>query len=435
MSSFTDLSAELKLSIIEFLGAEDNTNLLNLSRTSKALRTLVAPCLFRSLLLRNGEKSGSSILAIAKSPHAEHVQQLKYRGTIAMPLADMARGSNDPEPAAPDPSDFPESVEDVLSHLARFPRLETLGVEFKWDPENEDDEEAMIGGFYSFDDQENDEACAKAEDEYAWRALMARSYSAIARNAGTVPQLKSLELNNVVPKVVTVWKKPGFVELLGQLERFKITLRGGENGAGWHMNTLDGYLVFVESLGTLFFDHLRNVRIFGLAGTHEEPPGLEGMRHVELPLSSDKMPALRVLKFKECFIGPNMRDFICGHAATLESIELEDCASGLDSGSAENPISWAELFDSISKAGCRQLKDFVIPPTEIFLEYSQPYVKERINELAGNTRLFAYKALDGKYGFAMDNEDANFAAYERGEDPAAWDRLLAVIEENRRRVE
>ncbi|KAF2652981.1 hypothetical protein K491DRAFT_581603, partial [Lophiostoma macrostomum CBS 122681] len=409
---------------------------LNLSRTCKVLHILVAPLFFRSLVLRNSEKSGSSVLAVTKSPHAQHEQQLRYCGTIAMPESNVMRVGPegvDSEPAAPDPSDFPEAVEEVLSHLARFPRLETLTMEFKWDPESEDDEEAMMRGFYNFDDEEDDEECEEAEEEYAWRALMARSYSAVVKNTGTVPTLRCLELKDVVPRAMTVWKTPGFGPLLSQLEDFKISLRGGTNGDCGCLPILMAWPAFVESLETLIFDHLCNVQTFELGATWEGPPGLKGMRHVTLPLSSDQMPKLRVLKFRRCFIGPPMRDFISSHAATLESIELEDCASGFDSGLADDAITWAELFDRISRAGFRQLKEVIIPPTDVPLEYgaderSSPLVD--LNELPANSRLFSYKSLDDKYGFAMDNEDANFAAYEGGEDQAAWDRLLAVLEEN-----
>ena len=71
MPGFLDLSAELKLSIIEQLDPDeqdDNVTLWALSLVSKIVRQLVAPLIFRKVVLTNTEKSRRSVSLTVRKP-------------------------------------------------------------------------------------------------------------------------------------------------------------------------------------------------------------------------------------------------------------------------------------------------------------------------------------------------------------------------------
>jgi hypothetical protein len=153
MPSLLDLSAELQVAIIEHLDTpttkcdppaayfvpRTSKDLASLSSCCRTFHGLVAPALLRNVLLRTDDKSGKSLQAVGKSPGtAGLVRELNFEARITveedydelMPLSE---------------EDFPSSVEDVLSHLERFPNLEFLSVQFKLgegESMESDDEEA-----------------------------------------------------------------------------------------------------------------------------------------------------------------------------------------------------------------------------------------------------------------------------------------------------
>ena len=132
MPSLLDLSAELQVAIIEYLDTPTTTcvppaayfaprtsrDIAKLSSCCQTLRKLAAPTLYRNIRLRTNDKSGRSLQAVCTSSGiARLVRELNVEAIITieedydelMPLSEQ---------------DFPSSVEEVLSHLNRFPNLE-----------------------------------------------------------------------------------------------------------------------------------------------------------------------------------------------------------------------------------------------------------------------------------------------------------------------
>lgn len=428
MPSLLDLSVELQLSIVEFLSPVADNDIVNLSLTCKALRAVVAPTLFKRIVLRNREESGKSVQCIVNGLYAECVRQVHYQPIIAMPQTEEFRSED--ERIEPSETDFPAITEEILTGLHCFPKLDKLIVEFKWD--EGDDYDAYTSGHDYFDDDIDENELRELEKKEAWRALMVHSYAALSRNGNNV---KSLELRNVVPLELSIWKTPEFIKFLAGLDKFWFGIRGGES-ACWRINTLDGYGELMGRLDALFFEHLTNVTCFRFAATEDGPPGLEGFRHCPLPLHICRMPQLRNLEIEYCFISKQLAYFICAHSFNLERVYLANCFSGMNCGLADNPISWADFLEFLLSVEYPKLEEFSIAPVGVSLgAIYRPTVVEtkavkKTLEENPFRRVFAYAKLDDKYGELCGNDDLNLEAFLRGEDHVAFEKLMDAVEKN-----
>lgn len=132
------LQPELYLAIVDILIQQPwgKAALLRWSGTSTFYRSLLAPYLFQKLPSRNTEDSGASLDFIASSPYASYVQEIYFKGTAPV---EGEEGFEDTE------SIFPDAVRNVLSNLDRFPKLETVQIEFDFDSDNKWPE---VGGLF-----------------------------------------------------------------------------------------------------------------------------------------------------------------------------------------------------------------------------------------------------------------------------------------------
>jgi hypothetical protein len=82
----TALPAELQSQVIEHLLLPGNVSqLCSLSCTCSFYRSLLAPCIFKTIQLVNKRESGLSVDAVARSQHRHCVQTLHYQGTAPGP--------------------------------------------------------------------------------------------------------------------------------------------------------------------------------------------------------------------------------------------------------------------------------------------------------------------------------------------------------------
>jgi hypothetical protein len=185
-------------------------------------------------------------------------------------------------------------VEEVLSNLTRLPNLERVTVQFSWTKYPSTDEE-MHGDDYNWTEQ------LKALDPNAEiRVLALQSYEALARNSPSC--IKSLELRNVLTQECTAWSTTAFQKLLKELSYFSISIRGGDNGVGWKINTAPGYFEFMAELDPCFFEHLQNVTYFSFSATDDGPTAVQGDAGISaLRLRETHMPQLRTLKLNLVF--------------------------------------------------------------------------------------------------------------------------------------
>jgi hypothetical protein len=439
MASLVSLPNELKLNIIENLDLYSTSfipapsqELLSLSRVCRVLRGLVLPFMLKTITLLNEEKSGSSVLAILNSPYREHIQHVHYIGVMPMPEAAMTRSQPVKQPSA---EDLPESVEQVLSNLGKLPNLERTVVDFRCGKNDEDDSEFYEHSFEDFDDPEDDNDILEEEKAVAYRSLMERSYRALACNPSST--IKHLELKNVSAKKCSAWNLPEFLSLLEGLTSFTMSLRGGENGAGWHINMAQGYLDFIEDLDDCFFQHLSNVKNFEFAASEDSPPGIpDGLNNAALRLLEEHMPQLQNLTLQHVFISSDLAAFVTAHGKTLESVQLTECYSGCGQ---EDELSWSQFFRNIASKDMESLRAFDIAPTDLErlqddedVHWKQDTKKrsQELHQQFPERRMFDYKHLDDKYGMVFDNEDEAFGRFEDGSDHTSWDEFCKVIKKN-----
>jgi hypothetical protein len=456
MPSLLDLSAELQLLIIDYLDTSTTScvppaayfaprtsrDIASLSSSCRTFRKLSAPTLFRNICLRNDDKSGKSLQAVAKSPWtAKFVRELNFEAQITL--------DEEWEEANPlSEQDFPLSVEEVLSHLERFPRLELLSVQFKCGETEALDEDAVTSNKYDIwidtSDPFRDFAALKLDEEKSdWKAMMARTYDAIGESERS-GALKTLELRNVLPSGVSSFTTEAWQAFLRSLKVFRLSLHGTEEG----FNVADGYLGFIENLD-LLFSQLVGVTEFRFAATDGGMPGVPGHLHATFPLHVDDMPMLQVFELRFCFIGEKTARFIAAHVKTLRRIALEDCYSAATCDLAEETTSWATFFGiiagSLEAVEDPPLVDFFVSPRILGESrelggYDQPPANVPISgddqriELAHSIsrtephrRPFEYIMLDTKYGFPSADEEENFGAFLDGDDQAAYDRIMAIV--------
>lgn len=441
MASLLGLSVELKLAIIEQLDHDatsfipaSSPDLLSLSKVCRVFRTIALPYLFKDITLLNDEKSGTSVSSVVKSVYAEHVRTVHYIGV--MPMAPDPSFDREDAIREPAPGDLPNSVADVLSNLAKLSNLGRLIVEFRCAMTEEEEEEIYRESYNICEEPEHSKQVLKAERTHAFRSLANRSYEAIAQNSGST--IKHLELRNIVAKRCSVWESPAFHDLLSGLSRFTISLRGGDNGAGWQINMVPAYLAFIEQLDKYFFSHMAGLKQLRISTTTDGPPGLaDGMNNVAIPLKDQDLTSLEVLELEHVFVSTDLASFITSHASSLKKIRLVHCYSGMDENNCvpEVGISWGEFFSTITSADLSNLQSFDIGPSD--QETRQPpkdgesdfYEVGRAIELRekfSGRRMLDYKHVDDKYGMLFDS-DLTFERFEEGTDHACWEQLRAAL--------
>ena len=476
--SIVDLSDELLLKIIQELlkhaellhqkslepdpnqGYQDrddefqhHRHLMNWSSTSSYFRNLLAPYIFRSIKLRNDEKSGASVDALLKSPHGDLVKEIYFLGTIPPGTADPDDNNEDDEPLAEgfhqgiDDDDeeeeksititLPPVVDTLLSDLDQFLNLESLSIGFTYPYENAFDEYYDAEGIM---DNENPEAAR------ALKALMTTTYTTLLRNK--VPQLRAVEIRKFVWTFTEPYESESFQDFLSYVEHFSLSVRGGNNGAGWCVNTCDGYLECVARFDELFFDHLASATGLTLRAAHEGPIGLEGMRHARLALEKEQMPLLKSLHLEHIFICQELVDFVTSHSDTLEQLTLQDCHSSVNGLQDNDAFYWNHLFDALHSADLKRLSHLEIRPFNAPLTFEEAMERNyhrvpteqvepdnvqqirRVLSTDVRRRVFGYATLSDKYGDCDEDEEETQAAFERGEDQVAFDKLMGNVRAN-----
>ena len=407
-------------------------DLLNWSCTSHFFRELLAPYVFETIRLRNTDSSGSSVTSLSQSKHNQYVKELIYIGSAPGDAHVEEEAYSDTEAI------LPENVSSILSGLNCFPSLETLSIEF---PYHFADYDEWDEGLDLCAEEESDEDVKTAESEIAWRALMARTYTALIQNKGT--NLKSLEIKKLGPMKVSTFNDPAFHQFLGQIERFTLSIYGEDNGAGWQINKVEHYIALMSKLDTYFFNHLTSCTYLTLEAPEEGPLGLEGMNHIPLALKKDQMPVLKTIYLKYVLVGQELIDFLAGHSKTLETLTLRQCSAEPE-GLADNGITWKTFFDGLYEAEFEKLYQLSLLYNTIPLTSEECNGKAEDEEKVSaevkkarqilkddsNRRLFPYISIDDKYGMIFELEGENLASFRKGEDQAAYDRLMCSVRAN-----
>ena len=472
--SLVDLSDELHLKIIQKLlehdqllhekslpkeGEEDyndrddefqyHRNLMNWSCTSLYFRNLLAPYIFTSIKLRNDEKSGAAVDALLKSRHGDLVKEIYFLGTIPPEMVDTDDSDEDDDALAKgfDKESLeaeegigksvtialPPVVDDILSDLHKFSNLESLSIGFTYPYDS------IFNEYY---DIEGADVSDNPESARYLHALMTKTYDTLLRNKKL--QLRAVEIRKFVWIFTDPYESQSFHDFLSHVEHFTLSVRGGENGACWCINTCDEYLECVARFDELFFDHLASATTLTLRAPFEGPIGLGGFRHARLALRKEQMPLLKSLHLEHIFICQELVNFAISHADSLEQLTLHDC-----NGRCTSPqdgidgFYWNHFFDALRSADLKQLSCLEIRPHDAPLTMEETFVHQReevepedVQQIRRTLnadprrRVFGYAILDGKYGACDIDEEETLAAFKRGEDQVAFDRLMGIVNAN-----
>lgn len=402
-------------------------DLINWSCTCSYFRSLLAPKIFKTTQLVNDEKSGSSLIAVAKSPHKIHVKELYFIGSVLRPA--HIRG------VAPSNSGgiLPYSVDTLLRDLQQFPSLEKLSIEIDNKP-----------AYYECG------CCGESLYETTigtarWYALLFRTYSALTQNKS--PRFKHFEIRRLVWKEVNIFRHAAFHDFLGHFEQFTLSIFGPELINGEMSDTKNEYPAVVKNLDKYFFNHLVNVTTLSIKAPKVAPLGLEGLKFSSsLTLSAGQMPLLVTLHLDYIFACRQLIAFLVGHKRTLQEVTLRDCyACGeyLILHSLHRGTTWSKLFTSISSARPAQLRRFELvgsflplPSEYQFKEDAEDKMIPTILRQNPERILFPYVDMcDGFQPALSYDVDWSFDAFFRGDDQRAWDQLMKLVKGNVKKAE
>lgn len=412
------------------------------SSTSMSFRNLLAPYIFASVELRNENKCGASLNALATGQHAYLIKEINYYGS-ALGGANEESGSegeNERKSLQSVEDIFPETVGIVLSNLQRFPCLELLSIEFSYTYYDD-----LPEGIDLCSEEETEEQIKADEETQAWRALMAKTYDALANNKEIYA--KGLELRDLIYKRPSTFTNQSFYDFLGRIETFSLSLRGEDNGAGWKINKAEEYSAFGSKLDVFLFNHLSQVTSVTIKASEEGPLGLpsaNSWNQVPLALEKDQMPYLKKLHLEYIVLCPQLTHFLIGHTATLERLSMHHCFVETIGLMTEEDLSWYRLFNSLYDAGFSKLRQVEILPLDLPLlvgAYIQDYETRmrNSNDILHTTnkflldsdpgrRLFAYTTVDDKYGMLFPNEEEILNSLRNGKDQVSYDRLMQKVD-------
>ena len=435
----------------------DRASLLSLGKSCSFYRGIVLPKIYESVTLRNTEKSGDSIQAIAQSTFSHHVKRLNFVGS--------APGDNEGIAYRDTEGVMPESVYDVLGRLDQFSNLETLSVRFDFHFNvNFSSHEKWKRGFEMFSPKERYATVVKAEESQGWRALMALAWSAIIRNE--VFQFKALEIHELLPREVSTYSTPEFRSLLRAMDRVYISTYGLQDD---HLirtsNTLRGVHYFYSRLDELFLDHLDGVKHFTLRAHESCHLGLGATdHHLPLPLHDYHMPALESIHLESVFVCPNLLEFFETHTDSLRDVVMRDCmGSANQDGTLDEPgVLWEQLLNTMADASPQRLRSIVVDSADGLTSHEASYGSledESHQDFDGNgdmgengvlahARLrgarypwsiaeddqrikFAYKISHRKRGCLEDDGAQQARAWRNGDDLRAYNRLVRIVKSNR----
>lgn len=403
------------------------------------------------MTLRNNEKSGKSIEALADGQQCAKVKELHFVCSTPGEYEDESRRDEYEDGAVIQPDEsreayeircdrntvahLPEVVKVLLSDLTRFPNLSSLIIEFDLELE---DEEKWGNYFALFVKSENQDTVVREESKWSWRALMLETWTSVAQECNR--QVKTLELRRQIPRRTSAFELPHVQNFLSTVEVFKLGLWGAYAASGHRTNYLSAYLDFSRAIGYDLCDRLESVRHFELEPTEYGPLGLQGIHHAQLALKRTQMPKLEYFRLHRIFIGPELVDFLVAHVDTLQSIKLDNCMTSTGTGSmASNGIHWEELFTAVANAQPKRLRTLRVEPVDLPIEPPCPDNEEDFphrDEIRAvlradpNRKLFSHCVLGSKYAMLLDCEEENTLSFMRGGDQAAYDRLMLIASDN-----
>ncbi|KAL9109394.1 MAG: hypothetical protein Q9227_005901 [Pyrenula ochraceoflavens] len=348
----------------------------------------------------------------------------------------------------------------VLSNLKSFPHLHTLVLYFDMDLPNWDESVHVLMNPESSSD------IRRREERQRWRMLLRKTFAALAENGPGCCQ--TFKIRNLVPKLVSVWRTDSWKRFLGELRDVDISIMGGDDGAGWNINTQYGYSGFIGKLARDIFNHLHKTTSLTISPHLSGPLGGDvDDNFCKLPLTRltpSSSPSLKRLSLKHLFIDQALAEYLTAHPL-LEYIELNSCYA-FPTEYTKDPFPWSRFFTSLASAHLPNLQKFLIseleedysfeqssdgkivpceipikatwtkdqPDSEEVIAVRQALQEERKMHGKKGKRLFSYRTVLTEYGNADPDDYANRAMFWKGEDWAAYLKVLKKVERNKERM-
>ena len=214
--------------------------LINLSRTCTLFYNTLSPHLFESVTLRNTVQSAAAIEFLSTTGRRAHVKTLHFQ----------AEGPGDRDDNHNDVGGvFPEETSALLCNLRKFPKVETLIVDFMFhlgDHSIRDHWGDTIGSMVEDEEDETPETIEQKEMGEACRALMVKTLRAISvnQNKGAV---QTLEVRMCPLWAVSALGTQQLNEWLATLSAFRFEIDAGDTGRGWYVM----FLVLNANVGNI----------------------------------------------------------------------------------------------------------------------------------------------------------------------------------------
>ncbi|KAK1224896.1 hypothetical protein PQX77_012173 [Marasmius sp. AFHP31] len=424
---------------------------LALASTTSNLRSSLAPFIFNSVKITSNTQGGQDLERLADK-YGSFTTRLHFvasmpNGTPSDVLAPAGNGVPDQDdPSSRDGADTSSATQRYITDLAHnvltgklLPNVTTLCLSFDFDFDtNGEEQDGNVWddsnwitddstSIYVFTDAEAADDVKTKEAKYPWRALMAQTWSALCQNNS----ITKLIVHDLIPRKTTTFDSDDWRDFLGRLDTLELRMWGGDNGAGWEVNTLEGYMAYEARLGEYFFRHLNQVqKLLFVAysrspfGATEEGEGDDVEHDVAFPLLKEYLPRLRSLEVHNIFVSKRLADFVLGKSETLHEVRLHDChASTYD----EEKISWATFFTYLDRNKCQLRKLHVTYEQGDAATIDKGSRPKKENE---EDRVFSYGILDDKYGFFMADDEQICEKYEERRDLDAYRKLMELVSSN-----
>ena len=466
----------------------DYITVMNFSATCSFYRSLLAPLIFPKIILRNTQKSGASITAIAKGRHRGVVKELHlhFIGSASEESSDTGSETSD-ESARNFKDDpiLPLSVRVILSNLngpdRLFPNLERVTIEFDFD---EDEWYRHWGEDILQDEYESVDKAIEVECSDAWRALLCETFEALANNVenkcasngNELHSFSAFKIAKLQPVRISALSSDKWKSLLSNhVKEFTLQLLPPVDLSGWEINSCECMVGWTGNFDEEFFNHLDLCEGLTLLPNESAPLGLypEGhnRHYCPLALRPGQMPRLRTLELEYIVICPELIDFVVARKDTLESLVMRDCFASSRPLVADGTPRWANLFDALVEARPKNLTRIEVLIVKQEIDYDNLFCEDddtdfcelqRMKELLeedrdaqgerkrdgtededmgvidrrkrGKRTLFLYAMLDPKYGFCFTCVSEIRTQFLEGEDQESWDTLMDLVWDNGQRT-
>lgn len=406
MACLLDLPNELFFEIIKVLDIGDK---INLSSTCRFYRAQLLPEIFKTIRLTNDETSATSARTVVET-YGQYTKTIEF----------ICQCERDDRATAP--SLLPAACGVLKGHFT--PNLQTVKVKFDFDLDNEDNEV-----YQDFDFHEYANYTRERELREKWRALMNETWEALVANT----LITELILDCFPPKWTSTYRTDAFRQFLNQLESATFNIFGFEDYSGIRTNTMIDYCEFLRNLDALFFRHMRGLKHLHIQAS--DPLGDTehgGNTFIPLALKPDDLPLLQSLTLENCFVCPELISFIQSHAQVIKFLDIDECFCWSE-------VPWAKFFDEIYEAKPRLTELLAGGNKAPFLFDEMPYWEEddavllmhQKLEADSTLKIFRQMNLDPDNGILSVDHDETVERFNRGDDQRAYNRLMALVNENR----